>query len=308
MGFIDEIDDNDITVIHHQLNYPLWQSSNASPNPGFIPPDEFNTYKRTKFITAMVASNVGKNTSTPKGIDFTGSIYQNTLSIDINQNPPNGFWVINPNETIPCDGYNATNCSLVNRVRQMWELQKNDNGLSTNDWYPNGDIDTVEVGYNGSDGYLFNHPPHTDNTFGFNPGPYKMSDFYNKGHWSLNSIMVEEPTGPNEITIHYYWSVSSGYKVVPEGEQIHLGGNPSNPTGVSGETSEFSGENVNYEISGDSYQNVNVVEDTINALDQAINTEVGTLDERINVFYDTVSDSIINISPYTEPVNTNLGS
>ena len=301
-----EDDVNYITVI---VTTPTWTET------GVVPTDEIDTFKRTNYITDMVAGNSGFGTpSYTQSMSFIGDyeandITQNAndgLAINDNASPPMGNWVISPSEKIPVRGYNAVTCSLVNRVRQMWQLQLNDVGQDSQgeSWTANEYFDLVNVGgaYN-QDSYLFEDPPTLANTFGSTPGPYKMSDFYNKGHFGINCNVVESETGTNEITIYIINHYESGLRVVSEGDQLHLGGNNLDPTGTDGVPDEpeggviNSGENIGFDVGGDVglIGEANVTIQLIN-IDNLIEDPTLTSEDSITTkHYDTVSDNIINV-------------
>tara|TARA_R110002167_G_scaffold251825_3_gene458085 strand:+ start:4010 stop:4969 length:960 start_codon:yes stop_codon:yes gene_type:complete len=299
--------EDDVTYITNVVTTPTWTEA------GVVPTDGIDTFKRTNYITDMVAGNLGFGTpSYTQSMSFIGDyeandITQNAndgLAINDNASPPMGSWVISPSEKIPVRGYNAVTCSLVNRVRQMWQLQLNDVGQDNQgeSWAANEYFDLVNVGgtYN-QDSYLFEDPPTLDNTFGFTPGPYKMSDFYNKGHFGINCNVVEEETGTDEITIYIIYSYNNGLRVIGEGHQLHLGGNSLNPEGVNSPNQEGqivnSGENVGFDVGGDvgfiSEANVTTQIIDIHTLmeDPNLTSEANIISKH----YDTVSNNIINV-------------
>ena len=299
-----EDDVNYITVI---VTTPTWTEA------GVVPTDGIDTFKRTSYITDMVAGNLGYGTpSYTQSMSFIGDYEANDttqnandgLAINDNASPPMGNWVISPSEKIPVRGYNAVTCSLVNRVRQMWQLQLNDVGQDSQgeSWTANEYFDLVNVGgaYN-QDSYLFEDPPTLANTFGSTPGPYKMSDFYNKGHFGINCNVVEEETGTDEITIYIIYSYNNGLRVVGEGSQLHLGGNSLNPEGTDspGQQEQIvnSGENVPFDVGGDVgvIIEANVTTQLIN-IDTLIEDPTLTSEASITTkHYDTVSNNIINV-------------
>ena len=222
------VGDNDPIISTNYVNQPIWTELPS----GMIPTGQFSTYKRTKFITAMVAGDNGAFTQTPQ---------ETSYPINISDSPAGG-WVISPNETIPCRGYLATNCSLAVRVRQMLELELNDEGGTTNNGTIFADTSdthnavhaaTPEVGGEGG-GSIING---TNASIGVStnkfyqsnqskqPGPFKMSDFRNASHFGIDSTEFEF-NGVNNIT----YSISTGLKMEGGSGPIHLGGdNTQNP-------------------------------------------------------------------------------
>lgn len=332
-------EDADTPYFYEYANYPIWTGGDnytSLSTPGFIPPDEnINTFRRTKYITDMVASNQGEGTINPKGVNFDNNLSNpwaggirggegHSSGYDPNENPPGG-WVIDPQEHIPCRGYNAVTCSLTARARQMWQMQFQDQGIGGDDggWLPGwgpglaeadimGGLDTVKVGPSGD---LFGLPVYLTHTFGnVNVGPFKMSDFYGLGHWSVDIIVYEQEiiwaNAPAiQITNLYFLGdpLYGGYGLRMKGSgQLHLGGNPNNPAGQAGSTelaegTTLVGENVNV-----SYPDwgVNVPAGNVTSTPVNINTnmtELNSTDALVGRHFSQVSDNIINL---TSPIAT----
>tara|TARA_B100001778_G_scaffold67978_1_gene53628 strand:- start:157 stop:1248 length:1092 start_codon:yes stop_codon:yes gene_type:complete len=352
MAWVEGEGDDDVTHIYTYQNYPYWVSMDDLPNNGFIPGNQnFNTYRRTQYITDMVASNKRAGTTNPIGRHFiAGQSIDTGLNSpaqgglltawiggisnmdDESKNPPGG-WIISPAENLPCRGFGAVTCSLAARARQMWQLQEADNGIGPEDWNPGmgevvvnyeegtqieylstsqigGGLDLVTL----SPGQ-FTAPPTLQDNFGENNvGPFKMSDFYDTGHWNVEIWIVESPTTLGgveaiEIISNYFLGYPEqggfGLKMIPSSEgQIHLGGNPTNPTGEvvydgsddpTDPTNE--GENVPY-INDDLGVNIaegNVTSQNIGQNLIVTNPDAGTVDDAVNRHYGVVSDNIINV-------------
>ena len=168
-------------------------------------------------------------------------------------------------------------------------------------------MDTVKVGPLGA---LFNEPVYLTHNFGnVNIGPFKMSDFYNLGHWSVDIIVFEQETtiaNAPAIQINTIFFLGDplygGYGLKMKGSgQLHLGGNPNNPAGQAGSTelaenTNLVGENVNV-----SYPDwgVNVPEGNVTSTPVNINTdmtEIDTSDAIVNRHFAQVSDNIVNLT------------
>lgn len=327
-------DPEDETPYYYEyMNYPLWTGgSNYSSTTlgGFIPfSEDIDTFRRTKYITDMVASNQGEGTINPKGVNFdnnaanpwAGGIFagEGHSQYDPDKNPPGG-WIIDPQEHIPCRGFNAITCSLTARARQMWQMQFQDQGIGEETWLPGwgagmseaeimGGLDTVSVGPPGG---LFNTPVFLQHNFGnINIGPFKMSDFYNTGHWSVNVVVYEQEevlnyTTPSIIVTTMFFlgnPINGGYglkMIGPTGGQLHLGGNPNDPSGFSGETELVEGTNLVGENINVSYPDwgVDVPQGNVTSTPITINTDmedIGSADAIVTRHYEQVSDNIINI-------------
>ena len=328
--------DDTLTYSYVYINYPMWTGGdnyNSVSIPGFIPSDEdITTFRRTQYITDMVASNQGEGTITPTGVNFDNGLANpwaggirhgegHSSGFEPNKNPPGG-WVIDPQEHIPCRGYNAVTCSLTARARQMWQMQFQDQGIGGTGWNPGwgpglgeadivGGMDTVKVGPLGD---LFEEPVYLTHNFGnVNVGPFKMSDFYNLGHWSVDIIVFEEETiiaNAPAIQINNLYFLGDplygGYGLKMKGTgQLHLGGNPNNPAGQAGSTelaenTNLVGENVNV-----SYPDwgVNVPEGNVTSTPVNINTDMAELASTnaiVGRHFAQVSDNIINLTTEVE--------
>lgn len=211
------------------------------------------TLPSTNYITSMVANNKGFGTTTPQSLNFLG------LGMNLNPAIPDlrfagGSWRSPlPTETLPCNGLGAQQCSLLNRVRQMWELKKTDNSNIA----PKNDFASA-VDSDGNPLYFFNKPGdfysvEIGNLFDQSQdhrvvnvfasptlGPFKFSDFRGVGHWGTRVRMRSYEGFKHSISIPSVYSTLATYELgyglqvsTNPNSPIHLGGAPSITTGNS---------------------------------------------------------------------------
>ena len=79
MPWVEGEGDDDVPYIYTYVNHPFWSPMDQSFGNGFIPGSEnFGTYRRTQYITDMVASNKREGTTNPVGRHFIANQDINT--------------------------------------------------------------------------------------------------------------------------------------------------------------------------------------------------------------------------------------
>ena len=329
--------EDDTPYFYEYFNMPVWAGGDNFTGVGlfgFIPPSEdLSTFRRTQYITDMVASNKFEGTTAPVGRHFilnqnidTGdgsttsgnsAAWANGIDISNPQENPGGGWVINPQEHIPCRRYNAQTCSLAARARQMWQMNLIDDSISGDGWGSNynsstNGLDSLSGGFDlvnvGSIGELFESPVIASNNFGPETiGPFKMSDFYGTGHWTINTTIAESEivyANAPAIQIMTIFSLGNplfggfGLRMKSSG-QIHLGGNPTNPTGNAtpneDEGTTLVGENTGYtdDDFGVSFDEANISVTSTNIRDDDDDDDIVTT--IINSHFGNVSGNILEL-------------
>ena len=235
---------------------------NFSNSPNWSSIEGPSTTKLTSYITELMAMDLGAGGSSPEPHYYTVT-YQDY--VDPSDSPPGG-WKVPPNEIIPCRGYNAVNCSLAVRVRQLLFKEAQDQGAFTGgSGYENSNTE-FQYGTDTAWGVTTNgtynqvYAAHTDlnvpspsanvinstnASFGVSPslfyssdqvkspGPFKMSDWRGAANFVIEVITTDSNDAYGDlesITVNYI--ISYGKKMENGSGPIHLGGSPTNPTVV----------------------------------------------------------------------------
>lgn len=191
----------------------------------------------TKYITTMVAGNKGSGSTQPQSIDFSNDIFDIKINTD---HETLGFggtmlnsseWIVDPRETLPCNGSGSQICSLTARFRQMYAIKFVDNQRI----YPIGPFQNHGDFYNtnaevllaATDSYTYAASLYS--IFNDTPGPFRMSDFRGIGHWGIKTeITTYAPPEQNTNFSVADYESDHGYKVSSDtNEPLHLGGDPS---------------------------------------------------------------------------------